>query len=381
MATYLDFNASTPMDDKVLEIMIDTYKHHYGNADSRTHRFGENARKIVEDSRSIIANALSVNKNEVFFTSGATESNNIAILGLVEYANSIAKKHIISTTIEHKSVLEPLMVLRKNGFEITFIAPDESGRINPDDVIKEIRDDTLLVSVMHVNNETGIIQPVKEIGDFLKDKDILFHVDAAQSFGKIIDELKEINFDMLSICAHKMYGPQGIGALVLRRKKYQLPPIKPIMFGGGQEHGFSPGTLSTALIAGFGKACELAVQNKKENSDHYASSKTKILSILDESGVKYAVNGVQDYCISNTINISFEGVNSEAAMLATNQFCGVSNGSACSSNGYGSSYVLKSMGLPQSRISSAIRISWGTKSNDELFLNFSKMVNRIKELQ
>lgn len=381
LSTYLDFNASTPIDEDVLQVMIDTYKNCYGNADSRTHIYGNRAREEIEKSRTTIAKTLSVKNSEVFFTSGATESNNIALFGLIEYAKSIGKKHIVTSAIEHKSVLEPLNYLSENGFEISYVYPNHTGRVNPYDLYKFIRDDTFLVSIMHVNNETGIIQPVKEIGEYLEGKGIYFHVDAAQSFGKLIDELKEIKCDMLSISAHKMYGPQGIGALVIKRNKYKLPPIKPIMFGGGQEHGFRPGTLSTALIVGFGKACELAEKYQKRNSEYYLDIKNKLIKILDDSGVQYIVNGAQEYCVPNVINISFNGVNSEAAMLATNNFCCVSNGSACSSNNYGFSYVLDSMGLSKDIVSSALRISWGLNVNREVFSDFINMINTIKGLQ
>lgn len=244
---YLDYNASTPIDKRVIDVMVDVYRNSYGNADSRTHEYGENARKIVEDSRQLVANLLGVKKDEVFFTSGATESDNIAILGLREYAESQNKKHIITTSIEHKAVIEPTQVLSKNGFDVTYIKPDESGRVNADDVLNAVREDTLLVSVMHANNETGVIQPVTEIGEELSKKGVLFHIDAAQSFGKLVDELKNTKYDMLSASAHKMYGPQGIGTLVLRKKRYKLPPVKSIMFGGSQEHGLRPGNYSDSL--------------------------------------------------------------------------------------------------------------------------------------
>ena len=180
MSNYLDYNASTPIDPRVLNVMIDAFKNKYGNADSRTHAFGESARRIVEESRGNIAELLDINKDEVFFTSGATESDNISILGLQEYAEKFSKKHIITTAIEHKAVLEPLSVLESKGFEVTYIKPDINGRINPDEVLSNVRNDTLLVSVMHTNNETGVIQPIDIIGEALDKTDVFFHVDAAQ---------------------------------------------------------------------------------------------------------------------------------------------------------------------------------------------------------
>lgn len=376
---YLDYNASTPIDERVINIMVDVYRNSYGNADSRTHVYGENARKIVENSRQLVANLLGVKKDEVFFTSGATESNNIAILGLREYAESQNKKHIVTTSIEHKAVIEPTQVLAKNGFDVTYIKPDESGRVNVDDVLNAVREDTLLVSVMHANNETGVIQPVGEIGEELSKKAVLFHIDAAQSFGKLVDELKNIKYDMLSASAHKMYGPQGIGTLVLRKKRYKLPPVKSIMFGGNsQEHGLRPGTIPTALIAGFGKACEIALSEYKSNYEKCQNTKNIIIKMLDESGLKYYINGYIENSMPNTLNVTFDGVNSEALMLASRQHCGVSNGSACNSNVYKPSYVLESMGFSIDRIQSAVRISWGNNSDvEDAFSNFISVAKSL----
>lgn len=214
---YLDYNSTTPIDERVLDEMIKVYRNVIGNPDSRTHLFGDEARQVVEQSRSKIAALLNINKDEVFFTSGATESNNIAIQGLKEYAHKTGKKHIVTTNIEHKAILETCKAMAKNGFEVSYVNPKIDGRILFDEVKNLVRDDTLLVTVMHVNNETGIIQPVKEIGDYLADKEVYFHIDATQSFGKLVDELKEIKFDTLSVSAHKIGGPQGIGALILKK--------------------------------------------------------------------------------------------------------------------------------------------------------------------
>lgn len=238
-------------DEFTLDYMMDIYKNVIGNADSRTHNFGEKARQIVENAREQVASILNVKKDEVFFTSGATESNNIALQGLREYAFATNKKHIITSTIEHKAILETAKSLEKQGFEVDYISPEHDGRILAEKVLERVRKDTLLVSIMHVNNETGIIQPIKEIGEELCNRDVLFHVDATQSFGKLVDELREVNYDMLSMSAHKIGGPQGIGALVLRKQRYKLPPIKPIMYGGQQEHGIRPGTLPVRILLSY----------------------------------------------------------------------------------------------------------------------------------
>ena len=340
MSIYLDYNASAPINSRVLDIMIDAFKNHAGNADSRTHDFGNDARSLIEQSREKIAALLGVKRDEVFFTSGATESNNIAILGLKEYGLKNKRKHIITSSIEHKAVLEAAKHLEKDGFEVEFVDPDISGRISVDEVASKIRPDTLLVSIMHVNNETGIIQPVAELGEYLSNTNTLFHIDATQSCGKLVEEIRELKYNMMSISAHKMHGPQGIGALILRKKRYSLPPISPIMYGGPQEHGIRPGTLPTALIAGFGKACEIASDEYIENAQKCLIIKNKLLKLLKDSGITYKLNGDPQWCVPTTINVSFIGVSSEALMLATKQYCGVSNGSACTSSNYSHSHVL-----------------------------------------
>ncbi len=377
MSLYLDYNASTPIDKRVVDEMVRVYTENFGNADSRTHEHGIAARSVVETARSQIANMLAVETNEIIFTSGATESDNIAILGLEEYANQTRKKHIVSTAIEHKAIIQPLKHLKEKGFEVDFVLPDESGRINAQDILSKVRDDTLLVSVMHANNETGVIQPIKEIGNCLSDKDVYFHIDAAQSCGKLINELRDVKYDLMSITAHKMYGPQGIGALVMRNKRYKKPPIKPISFGGGHEGGIRSGTLPVALIAGFGKAAVIAHDEYKDNLVKYAEIKKNILSAFKESGINYKINGTQNYCMPNTLNISFIGVDSEALMLATKQYCSLSNGSACTSYDYSHSHVLTAMGLSDERIESAIRMSWGNKIDRDSLSSFLTTVKNF----
>lgn len=381
MGIYLDYNSSAPIDFRVLECMNDVYKNSYGNADSRTHDFGDNARKIVENARKSIANMIGRNADEIFFTSGSTESNNIAILGLKEYAKKTGKNHIITTSIEHKAILESVEYLEKNGFNVDFLKPNEDGRVQLEDIISLITENTLLVSVMHVNNETGIIQPVKEIGDILSEKGILFHIDATQSAGKMIEEMKDLSYDMMSFCAHKMYGPQGVGVLILKKKRYKLPPVKAIMFGGQQEHGIRPGTIPVALTAGFGKACDIAIEEANQNYQKCIIIKSEILKMLEESKLEYVINGNQDYSISNTINISLLGISSEALMLSSKKYCGISNGSACNSNEYKPSFVLKEMNIPIERIENSIRVSWGPHIELEMLReNFGELLSIAKSL-
>lgn len=368
-------------EDRVLEAMIYVYKNIIGNADSRTHDYGESARKIVENARKQVASVLRIKSDEVFFTSGATESNNIALQGLKEYAYSTNKKHIITTSIEHKAILETVKVLQQEGFAVDYISPDISGRISVTDVLEKVRKDTLLVSVMHVNNETGITQPVYEIGEALQDKDVLFHVDATQSFGKLVEELQQIKYNMLSMSAHKLGGPQGIGALILRKQRYKLPPVKPIMYGGQQEHGIRPGTLPVALIAGLGKACEIAEKEYKTNIQQCRNIKNKINTMLEESGLEYKYNGLQEYAMPTTMNICFKGVSSEALMLSSKDFCSISNGSACNSKSYSPSYVLLAMGIPKDQIESSVRISWGHDITiDEIEKSFQNVIEAAKGL-
>lgn len=381
MSVYLDYNSSAPIDERVLDYMIEVYRSTYGNADSRTHNFGEAARQVVESARKQVASILAIKSDEVFFTSGATESNNIAIQGLREYAVQSGKKHIITSTIEHKAVLETVKHLEKEGYDVTWIDPDIDGRVSAERIKSSVRDDTLLVSLMHVNNETGIIQPIQDIGKFCSERKVLFHVDATQSFGKLVDELHETKYDMLSMSAHKICGPQGVGALILRKKRYKLPPVKGIMFGGQQEHGIRPGTIPVALVAGLGKACEIAESEYKKQRDANRRIKTMLLELLSKSGLKYSINGAQEYCVSTTINLSIEGVSSEALMLSTKQFCGVSNGSACNSNSYAPSYVLSAMGIPIDQIESAIRVSWGNQVEyDEIKKGFQELLAVARSL-
>ena len=227
---------------------------------------------------------------------------------------------------------------------------------------------------MHANNETGVIQPIDKIGEALADRDILFHVDATQSCGKLVEELKNIRYNMLSLSAHKFNGPQGIGALILKKKKYKLPPVKAISYGGQQEHGIRPGTIPVALTAGLGKACEIANEEYKENYNHCVDIKHAVIELIDGSGIDYVINGDQEHCMPNTLNVSFIGVESEALMLSSKQYCGISNGSACTSNDYSPSYVLTAMKLDAERISSAIRISWG------IYTDKGELINELTSL-
>lgn len=381
MGIYLDYNASAPIDERVLDVMIDVYRNTYGNADSRTHKYGDHARQIVEKARTQVASLLSVNAGEVFFTSGSTESNNIAIRGLIEYAKTSGKMHVITSTIEHKAVLETVKSLVKEGFQIDLVNPDENGIVRYEYIMQLVRDDTLLVSLMHANNETGTIQPIAPIGEELSKRGIFFHVDATQSCGKLVPELKKVKYDMLSLSAHKMCGPQGIGALILKKKRYKFPPINAITYGGQQEHGVRPGTIPVALVAGLGEACRLTEMEYETNIESLVEKKKAVKKLIEESGLSFYYNGSQDFCMPNTLNVSFQGVESEALMISTKQYCGISNGSACTSQDYSPSYVLTAMGLDQYRISSAVRLSWGAKTDiGGLISQLTELINVAKGL-
>lgn len=375
MSLYLDYNASSPVLPEVLDVMISVYKDTPGNADSRTHIFGTNAKKMVQDCRRTIASVLGVDLTELIFTSGSTESNNTCILGIVEHANKTGKKHIITTAIEHKAILAPLKFLETKGFEVDYVKPDSSGRINPEQLLSMVRQDTVLVSVMFVNSETGIIQPVQEIGQALKQQGIMFHVDATQALGKLNPEIRNLNYDMMSITAHKIGGPQGIGALILKRNKnYQTPPITPLMYGGHQERGFRPGTTPVALIAGFAKAVELCEQNLQTSILGCTDIKNDFLKSIE--GLPFSLNGDPKYCIPSTINISIDGLDAEAAFLCLGDDYAFSNGSACNSSTHELSYVLDAMGLSEKRKSEAIRLSWNGKEK----IDFTPFVNIVKSI-
>lgn len=375
MPAYLDFNASAPIDEQVLDYMVSVYKDYFGNADSRTHSIGTAAKELVLRSRKTIGEILNVDNTDVIFTSGSTESNNMATVGLLEYALETGRKHFITTAIEHKSILEAMRYLQKKGCEVDFIYPDESGRVSAEEVLRHVRDDTLLVSMMQVNSETGIIQPIEEVGKALKDTKTYFHIDATQGFGRLNDNLRETPYNMLSITAHKIGGPQGVGALILKRDSlYQRPHIKPIMFGGQQERGYRPGTTPVALVAGFAMAAELCNAEADEHLMKCAEIKNQLFQSLD--GLDYDVNGDQKYCIPSTVNISFNGVDAESIFVSLKTEYAFSNGSACNSGSHAPSYVLQAMGLPESRIDEAIRISWSHNTE----VDFSKLVEFIKNM-
>jgi len=353
---YLDCNATTPMEPAVAEVVRRFFEEEYGNEGSRTHAFGARAKEAVQKAREQIAALVDAKPEEVIFTSGATESNNLAILGLAQWGRQHGKTHIISTRIEHKAVLEPIDHLAKEGFEVDLVGPDKQGRVETEKVIRLLRPTTMLVSVMHANNETGVIQPIGELSEALAHHPAWFHGDAAQTFGKLVAELKHPRIDLISASGHKIYGPKGIGVLVVRHRGKQKVPITPLTFGGGQEHGLRPGTLPVPLIVGLGKATELASKDHAAREVKCREFREKFLNTLGPLQPK--IHGEMGRVLPHTVNASFPGLSAEEVMLRLKDVVAVSNGSACTSASYQPSHVLKAMHLGKEEMVGAVRFSW-----------------------
>lgn len=374
--TYLDFNATAPVDPRVADEVLTFMSYEFGNAGSRTHNYGQVAKERVKQAREEIAAMVAAKPEEVIFTSGATESDNLAILGLAAHGEATGKKHLISTQIEHKAVLEPLDVLRERGFEVTLLPPTEGGWVTPEAVAAALRPDTLLVSVMAINNETGVIQPIEEIAEVLADHDAFFHVDGAQAYGKLIEPLRSSRIDLLSVSGHKIGAPKGIGALITRRRGYKRPPLEPLMYGGGQERGLRPGTLPVALIAGLGTASALALTEHEQRQKAAAAIKEQLVDALVPLGAEF--NGDPERTVASTLNVSIPGIDSEAAIVALKDVVALSNGSACTSQSYEPSHVLLAAGLPKDRVAGALRLSWGGDTSD---VPATEIAERLRALQ
>jgi len=355
MTSYFDCAATAPIDPEAREALLRFTDLEYGNAGSRTHDFGAQAKRAVQAARAQVAALAAARADEVIFTSGATEANNLAILGLRAQGDATAKRHIVTTAIEHKAVLQPIHALVTAGFEQTIIAPDVDGCISAEAVLTAVRPDTLLVSVMHANNETGALQPIQAIASGLAGSSTFFHVDAAQSFGKLLLPLADPNIHLISVSGHKLFAPKGIGALIVRRGQRKVP-LTPLTYGGGQERGLRPGTLPVALIAAFGAACEAASRDADARAMRCLEIRQNLLGAFEPLGAM--INGSLDQGLISTLNLSFPGLDSEAVMLVLKDMVALSNGSACTSATYEPSHVLVSMGLPEARIDGALRFSW-----------------------
>lgn len=373
---YLDCNATAPIEPAVRDAVMQWMADELGNAGSRTHEYGLRAKRAVQEARRRVAVVIEAEADEVIFTSGATESNNIAILGLAAHGKETGRRHIVSTAIEHKAVLEPLEALEADGFSVTLVRPGKEGAVSADAIRDALRPDTLMVSVMHANNETGAIQPLEAIADVLAGHGAYFHVDGAQGYGKDLALLRNKRIDFISVSGHKIYGPLGVGALVTRRHGFKRPPLKPVMFGGGQERGLRPGTLPVPLIVGLGVAAGSALMENEARLERCREIRQSALAALAPLGIH--MNASPDCTLSHVMNFSVPGVDSEAVMVALKDIAAVSNGSACTSQNYTPSHVLEAMGLPQDAVSGAIRISWSHLTPD---VDWQALASRIAGLR
>ena len=379
MAVYLDCAATAPVESRVQREVLIYLGIEFGNAGSRHHGFGSRARSAVEKARVRVAAVVGATRGEVIFTSGATESNNLALLGLAEYGAKTGRRHLVSTRIEHKSVLEPLQALSGRGFEVTLVDPEPGGWVRPRAILEAVREDTLLVSVMQVNNETGVIQPIGEIARLLQSHPAYLHVDAAQGFGKEVVPLRNRRIDLISISGHKIYAPKGIGALVTRRRNGKRPPLAPLMHGGGQELGLRPGTLPVPLIAGLGKASELAML---EHQDRNAACRYfKEILLRQLRPLKPVFNGDLDRTVPQIVNLTLPGIDSEEAIEAVSQVAAISNGSACTSTSDNCSHVLSAQKLDEARMEGALRLSWCHFSRQPDWNGFIRAIEGIREPQ
>ncbi len=355
MVLYLDTAATTPVRPEVAELVLFHLCEEFGNSGSRTHDWGSRAKKAVQMAREQVASVAHCKPDEVIFTSGATEADNLAILGLAPYGRETGHKHIISCATEHKAVLEPLEHLAGHGFDVDLVKPRANGIVEVDDVMQRVRPDTLLVSMMLVNNETGVIQQVDSLGQHLRDTSTLLHVDAVQGFAKPTGQSLEYA-DLVSISAHKIAGPKGAGALITRRRGWKGVPLSPLMYGGGQERKLRPGTVSVPLVAGLGLASELM----NADADTWAQSALAFRESLIEalSVVPYEINGDGDRSVAHILNVAFDGIDSEALIVALQGVAAIATGSACTSSSYTPSHVLKAMDLSNERVESSVRFSW-----------------------
>ena len=368
---YLDYAATTPVDPQVAELMANclTLDGNFANPASRSHRYGWMAEEAVENARGQLAGAIAADVREVVWTSGATEANNLAIKGVAMQWQAKGK-HLVTSKIEHKAVLDTCKFLESQGFDVTYLDPQTDGRITAEQVKQALRSDTILVSIMYVNNELGCINPIKQIGQICRDAGVLFHVDGAQAIGKVAVDVVADNIDLLSISGHKFYGPKGMGALFVKRGVQLQAQIH----GGGHERGMRSGTLATHQIAGIGLAAKLATENLTQQQAHLSALRAQLwkgLSALD--GV--SVNGSDEHHVAGIINISFAGIDGESLLLSLADLA-VSSGSACNSATMAPSYVLKAVGLDDDLAHASIRFSMGRFSTTEHVTQAIESVSR-----
>jgi len=359
---YLDYAASTPVDPRVADAMIECLRPsgEQGNPSSAGHEFGRRARALVEKARVQVAKAIGSRPECIVWTSGATESDNLAIFGVARF-NVDRGRHLVSSKTEHKAVIDPLKQLEREGFEVTWLKPGADGIVRPEQVQAALRPDTQLVSLMHVNNEIGVVQDIAAVGAICRERGIAFHVDAAQSAGKLPLNVEAMNVDLLSLTAHKIYGPKGIGALYVRRK----PPLglKPLIYGGGQEYGLRSGTLATHQIVGMGLAFEIAERERQQDVERIGALRDKLWAGISSIG-EVELNGHPQDRVAGLLNISFRGVEGESLQFALRELA-VSAGSACSSASEEASYVLRALGRSDQLAQSSLRFSLGRYTTAE----------------
>jgi cysteine desulfurase len=358
---YLDYQATTPLDPRVLDAMMPFFTQYFGNPHSTSHSFGWMADEAINKARTQIANLIGAQTNEIVFTSGATESNNLAIKGIGRaYRNR--RNKIITIATEHKCVLESAQAMADEGMEVAILPVQADGLINLDELASAIDENTLMVSVMAVNNEIGVVQPIMEIGALCRSNNVFFHTDAAQAAGKIPIDVQAMNIDMMSLSAHKIYGPKGVGAFFLRQGSRLSP--RPVMSGGGQESGLRSGTLSPALCVGFGHACEIAANEMNTEASRIAGLADQLLSGLTQSIDGLRLNGHPDARIPGNLNISIPNVDGEM-LLSSLCDIAVSSGAACASAVSGPSYVLQAIGVSDDLAQSSLRIGLGRQTTTE----------------
>ncbi len=378
---YMDNQATSPLDPRVLEEMMPYFTGKFGNAASRNHSFGWEAEEAVEKARQQIANVIGANPKEIIFTSGATESNNLAIKGVAEmYAER--GNHIITAATEHKAVLDTTKKLEKQGCRITYLPVKKDGLIDLDQLRDAITDKTILITIMYANNEIGVLQPVKEIGEIAKEKGVLFHTDAVQAYGKVPVNVADEGIHLLSLSAHKIYGPKGVGALYVRRRNPRVQ-LTAQMDGGGHERGMRSGTLNVTGIVGLGAAAELCRQEMEQESAWLGALRDKLYSKLTTDLDEVYVNGTMERRLPNNLNVSFAYVEGESLLMGINDIA-VSSGSACTSATLEPSYVLKALGAGDDLAHSSIRFGLGRFNTEEevdyVGQKVVDVVNKLREL-
>lgn len=376
---YLDCHSTTPVDPKVLEALLPYLTENFGNASSKSHCFGWKAEHAVEKARGQVARLLGATSAEIIFTSGATESNNTVLLGVAEkYADR--GKHLITTCIEHKCVLEAAKYLERRGFEVTYLPVTPEGQVRVSDVEKAMRPDTILLSVMFANNETGTINPIAELGALARSHNVLFHTDAAQAVGKVAIDVNAMNIDLLSLSGHKFYAPKGVGALYMRRRDPRVE-LEPLLHGGGQERGLRSGTLNVPGIVGLGAACEIAGAHLEEEKLRVSELRDRLFEGLKERLGELYLNGHPTDRLPHSLNVSFPYIESDS-LVASLKNIAVSSTSACMSAAAIPSYVLAAMGLREDLIHASVRFGLGRfTTEEEIVYTIDTVSQCVKELQ